>query len=91
LSQALHLSNSDGMAKMMKNESNVLAEVLTKEDRAAVEALYLRAYSRPPTEEQWRKLEAFLTAEREAGRPRRRAFENLLLVLINSKEFQVNR
>jgi hypothetical protein len=93
LSQALHLSNSDGMHKMMRNESNVLGELLARdtEDRPVVEALYLRAYSRPPTDGQWHTLEQFLASEREAGRSRRRAFENLLMVLINSKEFQVNR
>ena len=93
LSQALHLSNSEGMHKMMRNESNVLGELLARdtEDRPVVEALYLRAYSRPPTDGQWHTLEQFLASEREAGRSRRRAFENLLMVLINSKEFQVNR
>jgi len=93
LSQALHLSNSEGMHKMVQKDSNVLGELLTQhtKDRPAVEALYQRAYSRPPSDGQWRTLEQFLASEREAGRSRRRAFENLLMVLINSKEFQVNR
>lgn len=93
LSQALHLINSEGMSKMMQNESNVLGDLLAREpaDRPAVAALYLRAYSRTPSDKQWSALEAFLTSEREAGRSRRRAFENLLMVVINSKEFQINR
>ena len=93
LSQALHLLNSDGMHKMMQNESNVLGELLAREsaDRSAVEALYVRALSRPPSDRQWNTIETFLAAERAAGRSRRRAFENLLMVLINSKEFQTNR
>ena len=93
LSQALHLLNSDGMHKMMQNESNVLGELLTREsaDRSAVERLYLRALSRAPSDQQWSTIETFLTSERAAGRSRRRAFENLLMVLINSKEFQTNR
>ena len=60
-------------------------------DRPAVEALYLRAYSRKPSDKQWSTVEAFLASEREAGRSRQRAFENLLMVVINSKEFQINR
>ena len=93
LSQALHLLNSEGMNKMMQNESNVLGDLLAREsaDRPAVEALYLRAYSRKPSEKQWSTVEAFLASEREAGRSRRRAFENLLMVVINSKEFQINQ
>ena len=93
LSQALHLMNSDGMYKMLQNESNVLGELLTREpeDRPAVSALYLRAYSRPPSDKQWSGIQEFLASERAAGRTRRRAFENLMMVLINSKEFQVNR
>ena len=85
--------NSDGMYKMLQNESNVLGELLTREpeDRPAVSALYLRAYSRPPSDKQWSGIQEFLASERAAGRTRRRAFENLMMVLINSKEFQVNR
>jgi hypothetical protein len=93
LAQALHLMNGDPVRGLVEKESNVLGELLPleSEDRSVVEELYLRAYSRPPTEQQWKTIRGFLDSERTAGRSRRRAFENLLLVLINSKEFQLNR
>ena len=93
LSQALHLLNNESLHKMIRQEPNVLGELLEREpeDRRAAESLYLRAYSRPPDDRQWNAIQQYLAAELAAGRTRRRAFENLLMVIVNSKEFQINR
>ena len=93
LAQALHLMNAESMREKIESPRNILSELLEKtiEDRAIVEALYLRAYARRLEEQEWRSVQNFLTADREAGRSRRRAFENVLWALINSKEFQLNQ
>ncbi|MCX6602199.1 MAG: hypothetical protein NTV52_01230, partial [Acidobacteria bacterium] len=63
----------------------------TINDREVLEQLYLRAFSRPPTNAQWQTVEGFLAAEKVAGRSRRRMFETVLWAILNSKEFQLNR
>ena len=93
LSQALHLMNSDVLRDKVEREDNVLGRLLTahREDKPVVEELYLLAYARTPTPAQWDKVQSYLAAETAAGRTRRRAFENLLWVILNSKEFQLNQ
>jgi hypothetical protein len=93
LSQALHLMNSDAIREKIEKSNNILGELLEKtvDDKRVVEELYLRAYSRTPTESQWEKVRGFLASEKEAGRMRRRAFENVLWAILNSKEFQLNQ
>lgn len=93
LAQALHLMNADAMREKIDSPKNVLAGLLenTIDDRAVLEALYRRAYSRAPTEKEWHAAENFIGAEKEAGRSRRRAFENVLWAILNSKEFQLNQ
>lgn len=93
LAQALHLMNSDVLREKVEREDNVLGRLLAAhgEDKPVVEELYLRAYARPPTPAQWDKVQSYLAAEMAAGRTRRRAFENLLWVILNSKEFQLNQ
>jgi hypothetical protein len=92
LSQSLHLMNNEGIREKIEKPANILATLLDTyaTDHPVVDALYLRAYSRTPEPKQWNKIEAFLESERAAGRTRRRSFENLLWVILNSKEFQLN-
>ncbi|MBM3728644.1 MAG: DUF1553 domain-containing protein [Acidobacteria bacterium] len=93
LAQALHMMNSDGIREKVEQKDNILAALLesTIDDSRVVDALYLRAYSRTPNAAQRQRIETYLAAERAAGRPRRRGFENLLWVILNSREFQLNR
>jgi hypothetical protein len=93
MAQALHLMNADAIREKLESPVNILSGLLEKtiDDKAVIDALYLRAYSRKPTEKEWHNAEGFLTAEKEAGRNRRRAFENVLWALLNSKEFQLNQ
>lgn len=93
MAQALHLMNSDGLRQKIEAEGNILGMLIAdgSADAQIVEELYLTAYSRPPTEAESVRLAAFLTKEAAAGRSRRRALENVLWALLNSKEFQLNR
>lgn len=93
LAQALHLMNADAVKEKIEAPKNVLAGLLeaTPDDRAVVDALYQRALARPASPGEWSQLEAFLAAEKRAGRTRRRALENVLWALINTKEFQLNQ
>ncbi|MFN0105480.1 MAG: DUF1549 and DUF1553 domain-containing protein [Bryobacteraceae bacterium] len=93
LSQALHLMNSDAIRDKIEKPGNVLGQLLeqTLDDRRVLDELYERAYSRPATDAQWELMRGFLAAEKEAGRTRRRAFENVLWAILNSKEFQLNQ
>jgi hypothetical protein len=93
LAQALHLMNADALREKVVSPKNILTMLLeqTVDDHAVADALYLRALSRAPTGKEWSNIEAFLSSERQAGRNRRRAFENVLWALLNSKEFQLNQ
>jgi hypothetical protein len=93
LAQALHLMNAEAVREKVEAPANVLGEWLEKtvDDRAVADALYLRALARRPSEKEWSTLSGFLAAEKQAGRTRRRAFENVLWALLNSKEFQLNQ
>jgi hypothetical protein len=93
LGQALHLMNSEAVREKLTAEDNVLGRLLQEnlDDGAVAEELYWRAYARPPGEDERALASNFLIAEQAAGRDRRRALENLLWAILNSKEFQLNR
>ena len=85
--------NSDTVREKVSSEDNVLGRLLAEglEDDQIVERLYQRAYARSPTPEQSGRLLEYVQAESAAGRSRRRALENVLWTVLNSKEFQLNR
>jgi hypothetical protein len=93
LGQALHLMNSDAVREKLTADGNVLGRLVEAgfDDQAVAEELYWRAYARPPGEDERVLVGNFLIAEHAAGRDRRRALENLLWAILNSKEFQLNR
>jgi hypothetical protein len=93
LGQALHLMNSETVGEKLAADANVLGQLLQRglDDQAVAEELYWRAYSRPPDEGERALVGNFLVSERAAGRDHRRALENLLWAILNSKEFQLNR
>ena len=93
MSQALHLMNSDTIRAKVEAQDNILGKLLAadKSGSGAVEALFQRAYARPPTADQLGRMKAYIATEQEAGRTRRRALENVLWAILNSKEFQLNR
>ncbi len=87
LSQALHMMNGDTIRQKVEVPSNILEGA---KDNGILDLLYERAYARPPSETERRVLARFLETEQAAGRTRRRALENLLWSVLNSKEFQLN-
>ena len=92
LAQALHMMNGRTVREKVEAEDNILGKRLAEGvgDSEIVEEIYERAYARPPTEDEQNTLSAFFDSESEAGRGRRRALENLLWAVLNSKEFLLN-
>ena len=92
LSQALHLMNGPSVRDKVEAEENILGELLGQDldDSLILAGIYERAYARPPTDADISRVMGFLASERSAGRSRRRAFENVLWAVLNSKEFQLN-
>ena len=93
LAQSLNLMNGDEIEEKVRLENNVLAALLAsgRPDADVVAELYLRAFSRPPSRQEAEGVQEYIAKETEAGRDRRRTFENILWAILNSKEFQLNR
>lgn len=85
LGQALQLINGATVNDRLKNPNNVLGKLLKREttDKKRLELLYLSSLSRRPTEAE----ENAMLAHVQATIDRRRAWEDVLWALINSKEF----
>lgn len=98
LSQSLHLLNADELQNKLANE-NGRAALLAKETRPAKELIrevYLLALAREPNDEEILQSQSYLDSksERKEGeelkKAKRRAWEDLLWAMINSKEFLFN-
>lgn len=87
LAQSLHLLNSQDVQGRLQSASG-LASTLASDDRgdtaALVETLYLRAYSRRPTDAETRAVVDHVAAASDA----RQAWEDVLWAILNTKEFQ---
>jgi len=92
LGQALHMINGATILQKVQAERNILSEFLSKgwTDDRITEAVYQRAYSRPPSDRETRAIDEFIGTEIAAGRSRRRALEGVLWTVLNSMEFKVN-
>lgn len=92
LAQALHLMNRGTLKDKLEPETNVIGTLLGRGagDDEIITEIYERAYSRQPSAREMNLLREHFMAEQQAGRTRRRALENVLLVVLNSKEFQLN-
>ena len=88
LAQSLHLLNSKGVQEKLTSADGRAAalakDAAPLEDR--VRRLFLAAYARPATGEETRKAAEYLTA-RQASQA---AWEDMIWVLVNSKEFLFN-
>jgi hypothetical protein len=90
IQQALMLMNNRQLHdKIQARGSNTLARILADHarDADAVDAVYLRALSRKPTDRERQKCLAYID---KVGN-RAEAFEDILWALINSTEFQTRR
>ncbi len=83
--QALHLMNAPGVNRKITSDDGRAARLAASDRPSAevVEELYLRAYGRPPDDDE--RDDAASLFDRPGGR--RRAVEDLMWALINSPEF----
>jgi len=84
--QVLHLINGEGLDRRIGSGEGRLKALLDsgKADREVADELFLSAFARYPTAEQWRAVESAL-AGTDAGREA--VFRDLLWALVNAKEF----
>lgn len=88
LAQVLLLANSDEIENKLADDGGRIAQMI-KQERPIPEAiaeLYLTAYSRMPTESETSKTIEFIQAQDD----KRKALEDVLWTILNSKEFMFN-
>lgn len=90
MTQVLHLYNGDTLNQKLAAKDNALERQLTAQaaPEQIVEALYLAALARFPTDEEKQQLCAVLNATPEAER--RLALEDLYWSVLSSREFLFN-
>jgi hypothetical protein len=90
LAQALHLLNSEEVQGKLAR-GNGRAEVMAKDprpDAEKVEELFMWAYARKPTPEQAQAAQAIIDKHKDN---KKRAYEDILWALLNTKEFAFNK
>jgi hypothetical protein len=92
MGQALHMMNGETVMSKVRAADNILGRLIAdgSKDSDIISALYQAAYMRAPSATELGSVGEYLDAERQAGRPRRRALEGVLWSVLNSKEFQLN-
>lgn len=103
LAQSLHLINSDTMVKLISAPNGravAMARDKTKDDRTHITEFYLHTLSRLPTENEYKIALAHLAKKRKqsaadpkklsADQAAREAYEDIIWVVINTKEFLFN-
>ncbi|MGE3807040.1 MAG: DUF1553 domain-containing protein, partial [Gemmataceae bacterium] len=94
LAQALQLINGPTVNEKMRNPSNRIGQLLGKKlsEQDTINDLYLTTLSRLPAPEEVKAVQEHLAKSTEQAKPggedlRRKAWEDVLWALINSKEF----
>lgn len=87
LSQSLHLMNGDTVAPKISN-GGLVAKMLQEKKTAPqiIEAMFVRALSRPPTPAEFKKLLATV----DANPNKQMALEDVFWAVLNSREFMFN-
>jgi hypothetical protein len=88
LAQVLLLANSDEVENRLRSGDGLVAKLVKakKTTPEVVEELYLTAYARRPTKAELEKATAYV----EKQQSRQQALEDVLWVILNSKEFMFN-
>jgi hypothetical protein len=100
LAQTLHLINAKDIQAKLAADAGRAARLAADEaraDDAKLEELYLRAFARKPTAEELAAAKQYVEkkvatkpADKDAKAARKLAYEDLIWVLINTKEFSFN-
>ena len=88
LAQVLLLANSDEIENKLADDKGRIAQMITtgRPIPEAISELYLTAYARTPTESETSKTIEFMQAQED----KRKALEDVLWTILNSKEFMFN-
>lgn len=88
LSQVLLLANSDEIENKLADDKALIAQIAKSEQPipASISELYLTAYSRLPTDLELQKTVEFVQRHEN----KRKALEDVLWTILNSKEFMFN-
>ena len=90
LAQSLHLLNSTGIQGKLTDGNGraaMLAEDKERDDSAKIREIYLMAFSREPLSDE---LSIGLAYIEKCGEDKKRAYEDIIWTLINTKEFLFN-
>jgi hypothetical protein len=99
LAQTLHLINAKDIQEKLAADAGRAAQLAAdavRADEAKVQDLYLRAFSRKPTADELAAAKAYVEkkvagkADKDGKAARKAAYEDLIWVLINTKEFSFN-
>jgi hypothetical protein len=88
LAQALHLLNAPEIEGKLQDGNGRAAKYADdkRPDRDKVEEAYLAAFSRPPTADELKEVLGYL----DRAKDKRRAYQDLLWALVNTREFAFN-
>jgi hypothetical protein len=88
LSQVLHLANSPEVESKIADSNGRVAKLVQAKvtPEQAVDELYLAAFARDPSADEQKKALAYLEKQKDL----RRALEDLLWAMLNSREFMFN-
>ena len=92
LSQALHMMFGDTVMDKVQSDENVVGKLLKsgKSDEEIHEQLFIRAYSRKPISREKEQMKQYVATMSAHGIERKKTLNDLLWVVVNSKEFLVN-
>jgi hypothetical protein len=90
ITQVLHLANGDTINSRLEEKHNRIGKLLEQDADAedVITEAYYSAFSRPPTDEELRKIEAPVGKAKDSEK--RAAYEDVYWALLSSKEFLFN-